>query len=76
MCVKFSEAVIILEVTEGSYMNTIGLIESTRVSAFQWYHIYADPTLFRDPGVQKHHFKLRENNTFVLHAENCLVFAL
>ena len=41
-----------------SHMNTIELTESTRVSGFQLYHMYAIPTLFRDPGMQKHLRKL------------------
>ena len=48
--------------------------ESTRVSAFHRCHIDANPTLFRDPSVQKQHFRLGENNTFVLHSETGLVF--
>ena len=47
-------------------MNTVGLVESTRVSSFQWCHIYVNPTLFRDPSVQKHQFRQGQNNTFAL----------
>ena len=38
-------------------MNTVGLIESTRVSSLQWFHIYVNPTLFMDPSVKKHQFR-------------------
>ena len=37
-----------------SHMNTIGLIESTRVSAFQSYRICDIPKLLNDSSVQRY----------------------
>ena len=80
MVANFYEVVIIPEVTAGHYneiwaltsshMNLIGLIESTVVSAFMSYGIYAFPVRVRDPSMQKH-----SNRKGDLHAKNCIAFA-
>ena len=57
-------------------MNTVELIESTRVSSFQLFHSYANATLFRDTSVKKQHIRLGQNDIFVLHAERKTVWLL
>ena len=34
-------------------MNTVGFVESTRVSSFQWFHIYVNPTTKRSRTFEK-----------------------
>ena len=73
--IPFVTLTVTLWALTSSHMNLIGLIESTRVSAFQRHHIYASATLFREPSIQKKkHFRLGENNTFEPHGRKQLGF--